>query len=494
MQNLTWIGNPEGLEPAETVFKAVESMNAEERKIIYKVNKILSSGLPNRFTIQEAAFYLANQHRVVENLFAPQKGDHDYYLAQNYALKNALLCVLFAIHESHEILTFLKRKKNLHTIKEVFYKEIEKKMSRWTNAYIGIRNKNYPIYTTYLAILHKIFVLKLNRLLIQNRNYWNKLLESVQNTFIQQNQEMDASKYIVSETDQTALRVSDASTFLIDLRKRCLDIVQKKPGAEFTFYEARTATQLKWIVMRWNSAILMNDIVWAYQDLFDERLWQTFKKTRLTNFENLRSSIEQYKKYILSKNSLMFRGKRGKYYTILKGQFLEAFKEKEEDDPLFMEYLDILAAFVKEDKDAPSPFSRVTKILKGIKGLILFSIYEKPEVEEKPPISTILNGGECVCPNLYPLLISAVLSKKVCQSMYGKAVETQKLLVYGAFTVTAKQILVIEALLPSLFFLAVTLFVMILVNPYVHELHCIPILKYEEENLEESSEEERMYR
>lgn len=392
---------PESEEQVFTVFKPLAEMQPDERKIIDRANEILMCDGPTQKTVQSAALYLANQHKRLIDLFVPQTEDYDHYLAQKYALENVLLCILFEVHKSHDLSVFLKRKKNLEDIKELFYKQIEKKITKWANVYAAIRNTKDRDYFSILAILYQMCVLRLNRLFVRDKMYWNKLLEEVQRKLDKEQQEIEIKELCVSELGKRAINFSRANEFLIEMRIKCLELIQMPPGKRFTFQQLHSAVQLRWIVGKWSRTIMINDIILVYQDVFDENLWQTFKETTVYNRSELKRAIRTYKQSIAAKYALVFKENRGQYYTIIKRRFLLAFEDTQETDPVFREYLELLSNFVEGEKNAPSPFSKITRALKERKEAIRFTNYIITRVVRRVPIPfNDLLGGKCVCPSV----------------------------------------------------------------------------------------------
>ncbi|KAH9385775.1 uncharacterized protein NEMAJ01_0671 [Nematocida major] len=395
----------------KTVFKERANMGPNEIEVIDGADALLLAGTMSQFSVKCAAFYLADHYKVLEGLFAPQMYDYDHYLAQKYAIDNALMCVLFSLHESHEIRTCLKEKKSAQVLRELFYRKIEKKMTRWTNVYIAIRNKEDHSYPTQTAILYQMCILKLSRMLVREKKYWFNLLEQMQHVFAERDLLSRLNDFSSLEVRQGVKNFSRPTEFLIDLRKTCVDVAHSPKGVRLTFHQLRAAMQVKLIVRKWSSIIMINDIIWLYQDMFDGRLWHKFKETTQQNRDELKRAIKAYEENIIAKDSQTFKENRGQYYAIFKRRFMAAFEKVYEKNPLFTEYLEILSGFVEADKNAPSPFSKVTRMLKKRGTRIEFSnLAAACDLPPAPKRYKHLLRGECACPCTVSVFFSWLFS------------------------------------------------------------------------------------
>ncbi|KAI5127703.1 hypothetical protein NEPAR04_1739 [Nematocida parisii] len=398
----------------ETVsrFKPLAEMNGEERRMMERVCTILQGPDPRQDTVQDAAFFFANHYWLHEGLFVPQMHDYDCYLAQKYAINNTLPCILFTIHESHSLLAFLKKKKQLEQLKKYFFRVIEKKLTRWTNVYISIRDKQESALCTQLDILRQMCILKLCRILVREKKYWIRLLDEVQARFSCEGREISVPEIPDSELRHFPASFSSANEFLLDLRKQCIDATRTPPGTQMSFVHVRSAFQLKWIVGKWTSLPLLTDIVWLYQDLFNEKLWYTFRETTLCSYHNLKSAIDAYRKNVQALCTKALKEPRGRYYMITQQWLLRAIEEKEEPDALTKEYLGILATYVGADKTAPSPFTSLTWGPKQKGCAMRFTNPDHiPVVKAKRTLwYYTLVDGECICPCLFSAGFSTGLS------------------------------------------------------------------------------------
>ncbi|KAI5163250.1 hypothetical protein NEAUS03_2246 [Nematocida ausubeli] len=402
----------EELQTTVSRFKHPAEMNAEEKRVIDRSSTLLLCSVPTQGSIQEAAFYLANHYWLHESLFAPQLHDYDCYLAQKYAINNALMCILFSIHESHELLASLKEKKGHAHVKALFYRIIERKLTRWTNVYITIRSRRESASCVYTDILHQLCALRLCRMLVREKRYWSRLLEEVQGVFVREGREIEAPEIPAIELRRLTGDFSCANEFLLDLRRQCCETLRAQPGAGLTFLQARSAFQLKWIVGKWSSTPMLTDIVWLYQDVFDEKLWQTFRATTQESYPTLRSAVDAYRTGVLGKERAVMQGARGRYYAVAKRWYLRAFEKKSGEDPLFREYLGMLATSIEGDKTAPSPFTSIKRGRKQKDGPVQFTNAEHMPVEKDRRVVAYrtLEEGECMCVSVRYVVFSTVLS------------------------------------------------------------------------------------